>query len=208
MREPGIPGTKARGRISDLSRRPAIAAIVCAEYTWLISLQNKNHSKGGKNAYLSPRLRRGDKGLQAGLQNKNPVPAYKNAGTGSKSNPAVPPGLTRTRPTHPYHHTVALFTECRSVAHRARIPPSDCPPKSIHTIQSVPRSQRCAALCDTLGSATYSSSTVSYEIAWILLRYFAKVKIFFDGAPEKKKRAPENRSSLVTRTGFEPMLPP
>ena len=125
-----------------------------------------------------------------------------------KNNPAVPPRLTPARPLNPYQHTVALVTECRSVAHRAGNPPSDCPPKSIHTIQSVPRSQQNAALCDTLGSVTYSSSTVSYEIAWILLRYFAKVKIFFEGARGKKKRAPENRSSLVTRTGFEPMLPP
>ena len=126
---------------------------------------------------------------------KNLSPAYQHAGTGSETIPAVPPGLTRTRPTQPYHHTVALFTECRSVAHRAGIPPSDCPPKSIHTIQSVPRSQQNAALCDTLGSATYSSSTVSYEIAWILLRYFAKVKIFLKRRP-KKRREPRKTGAL------------
>ena len=198
MREPGIPGTKARGRISDLSRRPAIAAIVCAEYTWLISLQNKNHSKGGKNAYLSPRLRRGDKGLQAGLQNKNPVPAYKNAGTGSKSNPAVPPGLTRTRPTHPYHHTVALFTECRSVAHRAGNPPSDCPPKSIHTIQSVPRSQLRAALCDIhrTGYLLFINGFNSFmKLFWILLLHCDKVKQFFTNRREIR-REPRKTGAL------------
>ena len=100
-------------------------------------------------------------------------------GQDQKSNPAVPPGLTRTRPTHPYHHTVALFTECRSVAHRAGIPPSDCPPKSIHTIQSVPRSQLRAALCDILrtGYLLFINGFNSFmKLFWILLLHCDKVK--------------------------------
>ena len=100
-------------------------------------------------------------------------------GQDQKSNPAVPPGLTRTRPTHPYHHTVALFTECRSVAHRAGIPPSDCPPKSIHTIQSVPRSQLRAALCDIhrTGYLLFINGFNSFmKLLWILLLHCDKVK--------------------------------
>lgn len=31
--------------------------------------------------------------------------------------PAVPPGLTQTRPLCPYDHTAALFTECLSPSH-------------------------------------------------------------------------------------------
>ena len=96
-----------------------------------------------------------------------------------KNNPAVPPGLTRMRPTHPYHHTVALFTECRSVAHRAGTPPSDCPPKSIHTIQSVPRSQHRAALCDILktGYLLFINGFNSLmKLFWILLLHCDKVK--------------------------------
>ena len=134
---------------SDQVRRPAIAAIVCAVYTWSIILQNKN-----------------------------PVPAYNMLGQ-DKNNPAVPPGLTRMRPTHPYHHTVALFTECRSVAHRAGIPPSDCPPKSIHTIQSVPRSQLRAALCDIhrTGYLLFINGFNSFmKLFWILLLHCDKVK--------------------------------
>ena len=96
-----------------------------------------------------------------------------------KNNPAVPPGLTQMRPTHPYHHTVALFTECRSVAHRAGTPPSDCPPKSIHTIQSVPRSQHCAVLCDILktGYSLFINGFNSLmKLFWILLLHCDKVK--------------------------------
>ena len=106
-------------------------------------------------------------------------PCIQHAGTGQKSNPAVPPGLTQMRPTHPYHHTVALFTECRSVAHRAGTPPSDCPPKSIHTIQSVPRSQLCAALCDILktGYLLFINGFNSLmKLFWILLLHCDKVK--------------------------------
>ena len=65
------------------------------------------------------------------LKNKNPVPAYNMLGQDQK-HPAVPPGLTQTRPTHPYHHTVALFTECRSVAHRAG-PPAFRLPSEVHS---------------------------------------------------------------------------
>ena len=108
-----------------------------------------------------------------------------------KNNPAVPPGLTRTRPTHPYHHTVALFTECRSVAHRAGNPPSDCPPKSIHTIQSVPRSQHRAALCDILktGYLLFINGFNSLmKLFWILLLHCDKVKgIFTRFSPMKKE---------------------
>ena len=149
---------------SALCRRPAIAAIVCAECTWSISLQNKNPSKGHRLLFFP--ARGGEETVRVAGNVAIPPkqksrPCIQHAGTGQKSNPAVPPGLTQMRPTHPYHHTVALFTECRSVAHRAGTPPSDCPPKSIHTIRSVPRSQLCAALCDIQGSVTCSSSTVS-----------------------------------------------
>ena len=125
----------------------------------------KQKSFKGTVAAFLPRRRRGRKRLccrQWCYASKTKIPSlHTTCWDRTKSNPAVPPGLTQMRPTHPYHHTVALFTECRSVAHRAGTPPSDCPPKSIHTIRSVPRSQLCAALCDIQGSVTCSSSTVS-----------------------------------------------
>ena len=126
-------------------------------------------------------------------------------GQDQKSNPAVPPGLTRTRPTHPYHHTVALFTECRSVAHRAGIPPSDCPPKSIHTIQSVPRSQLRAALCDILrtGYLLFINGFNSFmKLFWILLLHFDKVKRKFFPVLPRRRRGVQSFYHVIKSRGF------
>ncbi len=144
--------------------------------------------------------------IQNPSTNKNPVPAT-SAGTGSKTNPAVPPGLTPLRPPHPYHHTVVLITEYRSVAHRAGNPPSDCPPKSIHTTLSVPRSQLCAALCDSTRPATCSSSTVWFNLSgfyyftWIKSSSFFQDGIVSSSAPPFSKKRPagkEGRFGLLS----------
>ena len=83
----------------------------------------KQKSFKGTVAAFLPRRRRGRKRLccrQWCYASKTKIPSlHTTCWDRKKTNPAVPPGLTQMRPTHPYHHTVALFTECRSVAHRA-----------------------------------------------------------------------------------------
>ena len=130
---------------------------------------------------------------------KIPSPHTVMLGQDQTTNPAVPPGLTLSRPPHPYHHTVALFTECRSVAHRAGTPPSDCPPKSIHTIQSVPRSQHRAALCDILktGYLLFINGFNSLmKLFWILLLHCDKVKRDFYEPAANKEESPGKTGAL------------